>query len=396
MLRLLFLFIFLNMVSPFSFAMKEKYHSEGKEEEPYYAEASKGKEPESMEIVSAKGKKKAKEELSLIEKLPREIRQEIINQTLDPLVDKLKQEEQNFVEKYKKANVLNPVTSAFTVIHQFTVANAPITKIILSNVGPFYIDLTNIYKIINEMLTFRSQLLPISKTFLESKKFIENKIFRSVKELNPTVKNSLIMLAIYFHNLEILSILSAAGANPNAELLSIKAEDWQPKNLFDTAKLFVKPLQYAVKRGSIRMIESLIKGGAIIPNPELDLSENRIDLIRTAAINNRLRVLKFLVEKLQLNPDVLGPRGQTPLVISALQGNKEMVKFLLGKDANANVISSVIIQTTESTFEFTPQQNLITLLQIFIENSYETKEHPEKIPIYVEIIELLKQYGAKE
>ncbi|MCL4361374.1 ankyrin repeat domain-containing protein [Candidatus Dependentiae bacterium] len=421
MLRLLILFIFINMLTPFSFAMEPKYHSEGKEEEP-----------ESMEIVSSKGKRKAEEEpeeaeitlkkgktpeaeLSYLETLPAELNLAIANKLLDPLIEQLKIEKKKLLEAY-------PLPA-----HEFMEAERK-----LYSVPPLKPeDLKEIFIIIFNMVSIRNRIILTSKTLSEQfKEIIENKIIKAVKNLNPNIKNYLLEIAILSKKTDFVKLMLKTNANPYAKIYTT------PK----TGQVFLRTsIQTALASSTPSILKALINSGVKPPISKVEQEEER--WLAWAILSKNIELVEYLLKTLRLNPNILYgkivafpsfeknyplliavfnedinmvklllkygakvdgllPESLIPLVYAAENKNKEMVKVLLehGATPNPKVLITkqfIIFNPNTKQYEATPVTEPIYTKLTDSLGALVGKDNPENQKI-IEIIRLLKQYGAKE
>lgn len=182
---------------------------------------------------------------------------------------------------------------------------------------------------------------------------------------------------------KVVELFLRAGMNPNVRPsgpanIYTTTIDMDTKTIKETKTMqnnvkSITALQYAVGNGDIEMVKVLLKGGADI---------NATDDF-----------------------------GLTPLISAVIIGNIEMVKLLIGHGANVNIESTnLYIKDAQSTTALREavQKGYIEIIRILIEHGAkinkkyeygitvlsEARNAPEKHRI--EIIQLLKQAGAKE
>ena len=114
------------------------------------------------------------------------------------------------------------------------------------------------------------------------------------------------------------------GNIPTAELIiQLGADVNTATNEFDGEHEGTTPLMEASSHGYVSIVKKLVENGAHVNATKKDGTHAAY----LAAENGYLNILNLLIQKNPNVADIIGYKGETPLIIAAINGHLEIVEF---------------------------------------------------------------------
>jgi len=157
-------------------------------------------------------------------------------------------------------------------------------------------------------------------------------------------------------HVEMMRLLLENGADPNATPTANRNGHLTVQE--DPGDAALHRICVAIKNN-----ESLQSAALLLKQHNATVTHATQLLLHNAARRNQLDVCKFLLEKMEISPNIQGRQGMTPLQFAARSGKTEMVEFLLQQEGINVEIQDERGQTALDAARVNNNHDIVALLE---------------------------------